>query len=210
MHNMVKIKVLLIFALIIPILACIDSIPEYGTTPGENAGIHTYEEPLQESYTGDTLLKSIGRYTFTIVPVATYKIAARVICIKYYSTDEVDELTPVDLCVVWGEMAEFEYIRYFSCTQHDRGCYLTAEESPLDDAYVDTHFTNIHVIPADETILKTIQTIKVNQVVYLEGFLVNVYCEGVRIWETSLTRKDTGDDSCEVLYVTMVNIGSTI
>ncbi len=208
MHTMEKIKVLLIFALILPILACIDSIPEFGTTPGENVGIHTYEEPVQEPYTGDTIYKTIGGYTFTIVPVATYKISALVICMKYYRADEVDELTPVDLCVVWGQMAIPENIHYFTCTQRDRGCYLAAEESPLNDAYVDTHFTNIHVIPADDTILKTIKTLTVNQVVYLEGFLVNVYCRGASIWETSLTRRDTGDNSCEVLYVTTVKVGS--
>jgi hypothetical protein len=207
MHIMEKPNVLLIFALILPIIACIDSIPESGTTTGENEGIYTDGEPVQLPYTGENIYKRIGEYTFTLVPVATYQLAAVIICIHSYAADEVDELTPVDLCVVWGRMADPAYIHSFTCEQRDRGCYLTAEESPFDDAYVDTHFTNIHVIPANTTILKTIQSVTVNQALYLEGFLVNVYCNGVQIWETSLTRKDTGDNSCEVLYVTAVKIG---
>lgn len=194
--------ILLIFALILPILGCIDFISESGTTNGENESI--YSEPLQLPYTGENIYKRIGEYTFTLVPVATYQLSAVVICVHYYAADEVDELAPVDLCVVWGKMADPAYIHYFTCVQRDRGCYLSAEECPLNDAYVDTHFTNIHVIPADDTILKTIQSVTVNQALYLEGFLVNVYYNGAPIWETSLTRKGTGDKSCEVLYVTAI------
>jgi hypothetical protein len=196
MHAMTKIKNVLVIVLLLLILGCID-YPEPDTLPEDMV----YEEPVQHSFTGDTIQKRVGDYTFTIVPVATYKIRALVICKKYYNVDAVDKLTPVDLCIVWGDMAESANIQYFRCAQRDRGCFITAEDSPLNEWYVETHFSNIHIIPADNSILEVINTIKVNQAVYLEGFLVNVYSSGVTIWETSLTQEDTGDDSCEVLYV---------
>lgn len=195
MHKTIMRNVLVI-VLILHFLACIDI---HDPTSLEKK---IFEEPIQQSYTGNPIYKRIGTHEFTLVPVATYKISALVICKKYYNADEVDELAPFDLCITWGDMAKPPYMYYFSCTQRDRGCNITAQDSPLDDWYVTTHFSNIHIIPADDSILELMRNISVNQIVYLEGFLVNVYSNNTTIWETSLTPEDSGETSCEVLYVT--------
>lgn len=207
---MPKTKGLLICASVLLITGT-GCLSQFTVQPSEGGStIDTSQEPLQERYTGEDIHKGIGKFEFTIVPVAAYKASVLVICMKYYNADEVDELAPVDLCVVWGKLAEPKYLQHFTCTQTERGCRLTSRtESYLDDSYVGTHFTNMHIIPANETILEAIESIKGDQAVFLEGFLVNVYSGGAVIWETSLTWKDSGSDSCEVLYVTKVKIGNT-
>ncbi|MBU7027460.1 MAG: hypothetical protein HXS48_11040 [Theionarchaea archaeon] len=208
---MSKIRVLSIFSVLL-ISTGMGCLSQFTVQPSEGgSAIDTSQEPLQERYTGEEIHKRIGGFEFTIVPVAVYKASVLVICVKYYNADEVDELAPIDLCVVWGKLAKPKYLQHFTCTQTDRGCRLTSRtESYLDDSYVGTHFTNMHIIPANETILEAIKRIKGDQAIVLEGFLVNVYSGGAVIWETSLIWKDPDSGSCEVLYVTKVKIGSTI
>lgn len=208
---MSKIKVLLIFTFIL-LITGMGCLSQFSVQPPEDGStIDTSQEPLRERYTGEEIHKRIGRFEFTIVPVAVYNASVRVICMQYYNADEVDRLTPFDLCVVWGKLAESKYLQHFTCSQTERGCRLTSRtESYLDDSYVGTHFTNIHIIPANETILEAVKTIGWNQSVVLEGFLVNVYSDRTVIWETSLSWEDSGSDSCEVLYVTKVRIGDTV
>jgi hypothetical protein len=208
---MEKTRILLILSIFLFTTGCLSQYITEQPTNEDLYEIDTSQEPIQEPYSGGEIHKAIDGTDFTIVPVATYEASVLVICRKYYNRDEVDTLTPLDVCVVWGKLAEPGYIQYYTCTQDNRGCRLTARRgSPLSDSYVESHFTNIHIIPAHEEILKAIKTIRINEKVVLEGFLVNVYSNGAYIWKTSLRWDDSGTESCEVLYVTKIIVNGSI
>lgn len=177
--------------------------------------IDVSQEPSQDKYTaGDRIIKKNKDTEFIITPVAEYKIAALVVSKKSYHDGWHAEIAPVDLALAWGKMAESGYDKYISYSQSDRWyVYEYEEESPFDDYYVITHSSNNHIIPADENIYKAIRSLKKKERVLLEGFLVNVkgrYKGEDFWWNSSSTRKDSGDGSCEVFYVKKVRIGTKV
>ncbi len=191
------------------VLMCGPGCIQEFTDTGDTYEIDTSSEPIQEPYSGEVITLEADGHEYTLVRVAQYTASVLVVGVKHYR-DEDRELVPVDLCVVWGLLAEPEYLYYVSFIQEDRGCECIYEEgSPVDTPEVLNQFVNMHLIPASETILQAIKTIEEGQRVVLEGFLVDVYYEGSIYIETSTTRADIGEGSCEVLYVTRVRIGNT-
>lgn len=76
-----------------------------------------------------------------------------------------------------------------------------------------TYSSNNHIISANENIRMAIKSLKEKGTVALEGFLVNVsgkYGDTDVWWNSSLSRSDTGDSSCEVFYVTKVRNGEYV
>lgn len=190
---------------------CLDEISLEPPPAGEEYNeIDTSQEPIQEPYTGEVILREADGSQYTLVPVATYKTAVLVVSTKHYR-DEDTALAPIDLCVVWGALAQPEYLQYVTFTQKDRGCKCVYDVgSPADTPEVLSQFVNIHLIPANDYLLQAIETIKEGQKVVLEGLLVDVYLDDSIYIETSRTRTDNGEGSCEVLYVTKVKVGSTV
>lgn len=183
---------------------------------GQNQEINTQEintseidisnDPIQIPYTGEPIIKESRGHKYTITPVATYEISAKVGSVKAYNDDKV---SPMDICVAWGELAAESNISY---TQSGRFCSpeligeLKNRENYRGGLSAYKHSNN-HIIPANNSILRALNTIRVGDKITLKGFLVNV--DG-RYWRTSLSRYDTGDGACEIIYVTEVRIGNSI
>ncbi|MBU7019204.1 MAG: hypothetical protein HXS44_16965 [Theionarchaea archaeon] len=199
-----------ILAILISVAGCLEETLMPSPSGEVYSEIDVYQEPIQKPYTGDVIYREADGDTYALVPVAMYKTSVLVVHTKHYS-DEDSELVPVDLCVVWGVLAEPEYLQYATFIQEDRGCECIYDVgSPVDTPDILCLFVNIHLIPADDYILQAIKTIRRGQKVVLEGFLVDIYRDGCIYIETSRTRADNGEGSCEVLYVTRVRVGNAI
>lgn len=184
-------------------------------TDQDFSDIDVSQEPLQNKYTsGYQIIKKTKDYEFVITPVAKYKISAIVVSKKSYRDGWYSEISPIDLALAWGRLANPEIGKYITFSQSDRWYFYEYEENcPFDNNYVITHSANNHIIPANENIYKSIKTVKKKEKIYLEGYLVNVsgrYKGRTFRWKSSLTRKDSGDGSCEVFYVRKVKIGADI
>jgi hypothetical protein len=111
-------------------------------------------------------------------------------------------------------LAEPENEKYVTYRQDARWYFFeAAPDSPFTISYISSHSSNNHIIPATENVRKAVKSIKARQRVILEGSLVNLTgtFEGQSVWwNTSLSRTDTGDSSCELFYVTKVRIGNYI
>jgi hypothetical protein len=123
-------------------------------------------------------------------------------------------MSPIDLVIVWGKLAGHEYSRYITYNQSNRWYFYQYKAgSPFDNSFVISHSANNHIIPANENILEAVKTIGETDEVVLEGVLVNIKGtdRGQTVtWNTSLSRMDTGDGSCELIYVTKVRIGTKV
>jgi len=177
--------------------------------------IDTSRDPIQRSVaSNDPILieKKEGHYTLT--PVAEYQLAGVVVSKETYSYGWNAEISPIDLAIAWGKLAEPEYEKYVSFSQRNRWYFYEYKpESPLDHSYIISYSSNNHIIPATENISLALKAIAKKEKVILEGILVNLkgtYKGGTVYWNTSLTRKDTGDASCELFYVTKLRIGSDV
>lgn len=177
--------------------------------------IDTSKDPLQIPYPFlEPIIKEFKDGHFTITPVAAYKLSGMVVSKKSYSDDWDGVVSPMDLAVVWGKLADREYGKYITFSQGSRWYhYQWKEGSPVDGSFILTHSGNNHIIPANENIGRATKTIKKKDKVVLEGFLVNLkgtYKGRTVIWNTSLLRNDTGNGSCELFYVSKVRINTKI
>ncbi len=176
--------------------------------------IDTLQDPIQTFCRLEPILKKRNKATFVIVPLARYKIQGMVISKHYYSEGWDSFISPVDLLIVWGRLAEPEYRRPISFGHGARWYYYRWKEGgAVDPGYVSTHSSNNHSIPANENILRAIRKIGKKNSVVLEGFLVSVkgtYKGRPVSWSSSLSRTDSGDGSCELFYICKVRIETKI
>jgi hypothetical protein len=59
----------------------------------------------------------------------------------------------------------------------------------------------MHLIPADGQVRDALERVRRGQLVHLEGFLVDASRADGWQWHSSLSREDTGNGACELVYV---------
>jgi len=162
----------------------------------------------------DPIIIEITNNQFTLTPVAEYRLSGMVVSRETYSDDWNAKVSPIDLAIVWGKLAAPEYDQYMNYDQSNRWYfYKWKAEKPFDDSYVISHSSNNHIIPGNKNIAMAVKAIKRKEKVTLEGVLVNLggTVKGEQVtWNTSLSRKDTGNGSCELFYVTKVRIDTHV
>lgn len=139
--------------------------------------------------------------------LADYRISAAVKGRQPYSTDIAAQVSPLDLVLAWGAMNQPDVDAHISYSQSGRWYHLRYDEDvPVTPDYITENTANVHLIPSDGEIASRLEGIRVNDYVTLEGQLVKVYFTA-GTWTSSLSRQDSGDGACEILYVTRVRIG---
>jgi hypothetical protein len=161
--------------------------------------------PIQTALTGP--IKIIEKAGFDLTPVANIDIEARVLGREIYRFDSVAALAPVDLALGWGAMSDSEVLKSIHLRQGERFLYWSTDHFPVPREVIETSATNAHMIPATPEIEAQLRAIRPGEVVRFSGTLVNAYrpTDG-RSWKTSLSRSDTGDGACEIVYVTHLDV----
>ena len=161
-------------------------------------GVLAPEDPVQgppESATSWTFKD----HTFT--PLARFEIRARVLGTERYRFDAPAKLSPVDFALGWGPMSDSRVLEAFHIQQRDRWYFWSASRMPVSAETVVTHSANMHLIPATAAVGRRLLAVREGQVVALRGQLVRVDGRDGWHWVSSLSRADTGDGSCEVIWV---------
>ena len=138
---------------------------------------------------------------YTITPLESFEIQARVLSTEHYSFGRESDLSPVDLALGWGKMSDEVVLKDIKITQSNRFYYWHVDEFPIPRREIETHSANMHMIPADDAIESTLKSIRAGQVVEISGYLVQINASDGWHWKSSLTREDTGNGACEVVYV---------
>lgn len=137
--------------------------------------------------------------------LAEYAIEGVVKSKKKYS-DYPAQVARYDFALAWGDLNKEEIDEYIKYSQSGRWChYRYSLECPVNQEYISSHSANVHLIHKDEDILNKIKRVRKNEYVQLKGYLVNVnFKDGP--WKSSLTRTDTGNGACEIMYVTNIAV----
>ncbi len=162
------------------------------------AGILTPGDPVQARP------DSSAPWTFRnhqLTSLARFEIRARVLSTERYRFDRAAELSPVDFALGWGAMSDSRILEAISIQQRDRWYFWSASRMPTSEFEVISHSANMHLIPADEVVAKRLLAVRPGQLVDLKGQLVRADGTDGWHWVSSLSRSDTGDGSCEVIFV---------
>jgi hypothetical protein len=162
-------------------------------------GVLAPDDPVQaDAVDGEAI--AVGNWMLT--PRATYEITARVLGREDYRFDALADLIPEDLALGWGPMSDNAVLDRFEISQSSRFFFWRPLDAlPIASREVIEHSANTHVIPADATIARALGRLRIGQVVRLRGLLVDGKRNDGMIFRTSLTRQDSGEGACEVLYV---------
>jgi hypothetical protein len=161
------------------------------------------QSPLSQS---EQVIHQGSQGPVTLEKLASYQITAAVKSRKDYTADYSAQVSPLDLALAWGELNKADIDAHIRYSQSGRWYYFRYDtDVSVDQAYIYQHSANVHLIPENKRIERQLKRIRKNDLVQLEGYLVRVqFTTGS--WTSSLSRQDTGDGSCEILYVTSVRI----
>lgn len=160
-------------------------------------GIIAPEAPLQEPVTAAPFDWS----GYRITPLASFEIEARVLGTESYRLDRGAKLVPIDLALGWGPMSDERVLEHVAIRQGNRFYLWSVNQFPIPEGEIIAHSANMHLIPSSEAIKRQIKALRVGQVVSVRGYLVRVDAPDRWIWQSSLSRTDTGDGACELVWV---------
>ncbi len=144
------------------------------------------------------------------IPLAHYEVHGRVMGADHYNFDWTSSIAPVDFCIVWGGLTDPKILKQLKIRQDFRWCFWEyGENFPYDNQYIGRNMANTHIIPGSPAIARAAKRVRVGDWGALEGELVRVEGTvngGTVNWASSLSREDTGDGACEVLYVTALHL----
>lgn len=143
---------------------------------------------------------------FELVPKAKIKLQARVLSIKNYYFDKYSDLVPTDIVFGWGPMSDERNLSSVMVHQSDRSFYWDMIEPPLETNKMWNHAANMHLIGATQEIRDKINSLRQGHIVKIEGQLVNAHSPQGWTMKTSLSRKDLGDNSSELVWINSLTI----
>ncbi len=161
------------------------------------------EIPVQSRESGPAL----QRDGYVIEPLASYEVRARVLSIERYRMGREADLSPLDFALGWGPMSDAAVIERLSISQSGRWYHYRWEGSPpIEPSLMAKSSANTHLVPADDLVKKRLLNVSKGAVVKLSGYLINVRHNDGWTWRSSLSRDDTGGGSCELMWVTDVQV----
>lgn len=168
-----------------------------------------YSQPFQEPLDGtETSIQSCcrGDWCWTFTPLFKYDITAFVFGTSHKFTSEFKD-TLTDIGLLWGDNASKEYyknVKLRVMMDHYEVSWRYGENFDLYSA------ANTHIATCDSNTFKKIRSIKTGDQVRIKGWLVNAKISKkpgetdpakILTWNSSITRNDTGEGSCELMYV---------
>ncbi|HSH71675.1 MAG TPA: hypothetical protein VK974_01340 [Methylophilaceae bacterium] len=160
-------------------------------------------EPVQRGAASDDTISKNG---YQLTPLQDFSIEARVLSTEHYNMDRESQLAPVDLALGWGRMSDESILSQIKISQSNRFYFWHVDAFPIPREEIETHSANMHMIPADSSVEKTLKSVRVGQVVTISGQLVEAKAPDGWHWRSSLTRKDTGNGACEVVLVKSIYV----
>ena len=168
--------------------------------------IDTSQDPVQEALEDAPPMEvSRGGYDFVLTPKASYIIRGKVLGRENYHGGWNALLSPCDVAMAWGELLKGDLYKKLDWSQSGRWCFWQYGPGfTQSDSFVSRYSSNNHIIPATKNVERAAKSLHAGYDAELTGKLV--FIKGKKgdfncWWNSSLSRSDTGNGSCEVLYL---------
>lgn len=133
--------------------------------------------------------------------MARYEITARVLSKESYRWDRGADIAPIDLAVGWGPMSDSAVLEKLRITQDNRWYQWRTDAYPIRAEEIARASSNMHLIAADKQIERDMRRVRPGAVVRMRGYLVEARAKDGFTWRSSLSREDTGNGACELMFV---------
>jgi hypothetical protein len=169
--------------------------------PAPTSGVLAPDPPVQTSLaSGDAARWNLRE--FKITPLARYSIKARIMHRESYWFDYCANLSPLDFALGWSRMSDPAVYGKLHISQGSRWyTWYWWGTPPIPEDQIPLDSANTHLIPGDKDVGGRLSDFRAGDVVQLSGYLVRVDGPNGWHWDSSLSRSDTGDGSCEVMWV---------
>jgi hypothetical protein len=166
----------------------------------------TGDAPLQSDVDNRISVLQMGESKIT--PLAGFSLQARVLAREDYRFDAGAEFSPTDLALGWGPMSEAGMSSKLNISQSGRWYQYSWNSDgppiPLDD--IIRHSANMHLVPSNDAVAASLKSVSKNDIVELNGWLVRIEKNNGWHWQSSLSREDSGNGACELVYVCSIEI----
>lgn len=146
------------------------------------------------------------QYGVTLRPRAEFLADGLLLSKKRYR-DDAGDLSPIDLAIGWGRMSVPGILGDADVGQGGRWYYVTWKDGalPIPPREMMRSSANVHIIPSTDDVSRSLMALRAGEKIRVTGWLVDVSGPNGFSWNTSLSRTDTGDGACEILYVCSVS-----
>jgi hypothetical protein len=156
--------------------------------------------PVQARVPGIQVALSHG---FEAKLLASYVLEGRVVTRREYRNDLTSPISPLDLGIVWGDLAPSDATNGFEFRTMHRAIWFNPPKGVDLSWQWDDQITNNHLIPATPAVNNALMAVAIGDRVRLRGYLVTVTGNGILQWRSSTRRDDRG---CEIILVTSVEV----
>ena len=159
--------------------------------------------PLRAALAGDCP----ASLNFQVRPLADFALRARVLSRENYYLGDAAELAPWDLALGWRRMADPAVYGALNITQGGRWYrYSWPDAPPIALQEIIESSANMHMIAATPAVERALKKARAGDNIHITGKLVEVTHPSGWRWTSSLTRTDSGANSCELVFVEAVQV----
>ncbi|MEP6686119.1 MAG: hypothetical protein ABJB22_05020 [Verrucomicrobiota bacterium] len=162
-------------------------------------GVLIQSEPLQTEAAPADGAFDFGK--FHLKTLAHFSLDARVLHRRIYRYDHNAALAQVDLAVGWGPMSDQAVLDKLEISQSARFFWYEWRQLPIPQDQIISHATNLHLIPSTPQIASECKSLRTGALIHLSGRLVEATGPEIGTWRSSLSRTDTGNGACELVWV---------
>jgi len=167
-------------------------------------------DPVQTSTEREAFRIATPKGLVSLQPRAAFDASGRVAGAERYRFDDGAFLVPLDVVLTWGHLPEEPWRSQIDYQQTARFYLWTATAQGVDADYVQSHSSNMHLIPATPGVRRALLSLGQGDAVRLRGLLVDASTEAGMSWHTSLSREDGGAGACELVWVEEAQIGNRL
>lgn len=162
------------------------------------------QPPLQREPDRPTVFSVNG---YELRTLRAFALKARVLAVEHYRSGRESDLSPMDIAFGWGRMADPAVVDRLSISQSGRWyTWRYSGTPPLPQREIETSSANMHLIPASRDVARALGEARKGRIVSLSGYLVEARAKDGWSWVSSLTRDDTGNGSCELVFVQAIEL----
>ena len=174
----------------------------------EASDINNLAAPTKVMTTGSAEKKILGQSNASIYFLSEYTITGRVLGSTHFlPTNAENVLAPICMGLAWGDLSSSENTDIsWKCSLFSKDISYSYNESTLTSSYISTHLSSNLVIPADKKVAKALRSIRKNDLVEIQGYLVtySIETKNGNLYSRS-SSTSLYDGEAEIIYVTSVN-----